>query len=370
MVKKLFRLDWILVAAVLLLSGISLLVLYSFSDAETFLTGSVFLKQVIFMGVGIVGMIFFALLDYHYLRSYARYIYFAMLAVLLAVVFFGVTLRGTSGWISVGSFNLQPVEFSKLALLIFMAGFVSKKKNEISETGRLIISLVLSGIMVFLVLKQPDFGSSIVLMAIWIGMILISSLNKKIFFIILALGIIVSGSGWFRLETYQKERIANFLNPESDVRGSGYNVAQALVAVGSGGITGKGIGHGSQSQLNFLPEKHTDFIFAVITEELGFVGATVILVLYGVIFFRIRLIALRAGDNFGFLVASGSLIMFLVQVGINIGMNVGIVPVAGIPLPFLSYGGSSLVVSYITIGILLNISQTKSSGDMKIIQSY
>jgi len=370
MIKKLFRLDWILVAAVLLLSGISLLVLYSFSDTGASLAGSVFLKQAMFMVVGIISMVFFAMFDYRYLRSYARYIYFTTLVVLLVVVFFGVTVRGTSGWISIGSFNLQPVEFSKLALLIFIAGFVSKKKNEISETGRLVASLVLSGIMVFLVLKQPDFGSSLVLMAIWIGMIIISSLNKKIFLIILVLGIMVGGIGWFRLETYQKERITNFLNPEADVRGGGYNVAQALVAVGSGGLTGKGIGHGSQSQLNFLPEKHTDFIFAVITEELGFVGATVILILYGTIFFRIKSIALRSNDNFGFLVASGCLIMFLVQTGINIGMNIGIVPVAGIPLPFLSYGGSSLVASYITIGILLNISQTKSSGDMKIVQSY
>lgn len=370
MINKLFRLDWILVAAVLLLSGISLLVLYSFSEAGASLAGSVFLKQAIFMVAGIAGMIFFALLDYHYLRSYARHIYFAALIILLIVIFFGTTVRGTSGWISIGAFNIQPVEFSKLALLIFIAGFVSKKKNEISETGRLIASLLLSGIMVFLVLKQPDFGSSIVLMAIWIGMIIISSLNKKIFFIILALGIIIGGVGWFNLAAYQKERITNFLNPGTDVRGSGYNVNQALVAVGSGGLAGKGIGHGSQSQLNFLPEKHTDFIFAVITEELGLVGATVILFLYGTIFFRIKSIALQAGDNFGFLVASGSLIMFLAQAGINIGMNIGIVPVTGIPLPFLSYGGSSLVASYIAIGILLNISQTKSSGDMKIMQSY
>jgi rod shape determining protein RodA len=183
--------------------------------------------------------------------------------------------------------------------------------------------------------------------------------HKKIVFIII-IGIGIAVFGWFQLHTYQKDRIFSFINSKViDPQGSGYNVNQSIIAVGSGGLIGKGIGHGSQSQLNFLPEKHTDFIFASIAEELGLLGSVFVIGLYFIIFYRIRLIALNSSDNFDFLMASGIIIMFSIQVLENIGMNIGIMPVTGIPLPLLSYGGSSLITVMAAIGILSNINSRK-----------
>jgi rod shape determining protein RodA len=370
MLKKILKFDWILIFATLLLAGISLLVLYSLSTGNKELATNVFLKQSIFVALGICVMFFLALTDYHYLESYSRYIYFGTLLVLIIVLFFGTTVRGTVGWIKIGILNLQPVEIAKISLIIFIARFISKKNREIGEAGRLIVSLIISGVMIFLVIKQPDFGGAMVLAISWIGMILISSVSKKFLFLISLAIISFFAIEWSFLADYQKERIINFVHPELNARGSGYNVAQSLVAVGSGGLTGKGIGNGSQSQLNFLPEKHTDFIFAVITEELGFFGAAMVLFLYALIFYRIKKIADYAPDNFGFLVAGGIMILFFTQIAVNVGMNIGVIPVTGITLPFLSYGGSSLMAFFAAIGILLSINEKKNNLESKSLQSY
>ncbi|HBP00935.1 MAG TPA: rod shape-determining protein RodA [Candidatus Moranbacteria bacterium] len=288
--------------------------------------------------------------------------YFATLFVLLSVLIFGTTVRGTSGWIGLGAFRIQPVEISKIALIIFLASFISQKRMELGETGRLVASFILTSIMLILVIKQPDFGSSMVLLSIWVGMTLVSGISRKLMLTIVFFAAIFSFVGWFQLAPYQKDRIMSFVDPTRDPMGAGYNVKQSIVAVGSGGLTGKGIGHGSQSQLNFLPEKHTDFIFASIAEELGFLGSTFVIALFGTVFYRIRRIAQTAPDNFGYLVAVGVLVMFFVQSFINIGMNMGIVPVTGIPLPFLSYGGSSLISVFAAVGILLNIYSRRESA--------
>jgi len=369
MLNKIFKLDWILITAIVLLASVGLLVIYSLSIKGSDFSSNIFLKQAVFFAIGMGAMFFLAFVDYNYWRSYSRMIYFIAIFTLLWVLFFGVTVRGTSGWISFGIFNIQPVEFSKLALVVFIAAFISKKKTEINETGRLFVSLILSGIMVLFVMKQPDFGSAAVLMGIWLGMIIISSVNKKIFFILFFIGAMLLSAGWFLLAGFQKERITNFFNPELNAKGSGYNLAQSLIAIGSGGITGKGIGHGSQSQLNFLPEKHTDFIFAVVTEELGLFGAFFVLFLYGVIFYRLKKIAGYTVDNFGFLVVCGMMIYLFMQVAVNIGMNIGIIPVAGITLPFLSYGGSSLISFFIGMGMVLNISQKRAMLSDKTVYS-
>jgi rod shape determining protein RodA len=370
MLKKILKFDWILILAVLLLTGISLLVLYSLSTGSKELASNVFLKQSIFVALGICVMFFFALVDYHYLEPYSRYIYFGTLFVLLAVLFFGTTVRGTVGWIKVGFLNLQPVEMAKISLIIFIARFISKKNREIGEAGRLIVSFIISGVMIFLIVKQPDFGGAMILSAIWFGMILISSVSKKLFLLLFTVILIFFAIEWSFLADYQKARVINLIHPELNAKGSGYNVAQALVAVGSGGLTGKGIGNGSQSQLNFLPEKHTDFIFSVITEELGFSGATMVLFLYALIFYRIKKIADYSPDNFGFLVAGGIMILFFVQIAVNVGMNIGVIPVTGITLPFLSYGGSSLVMFFAAIGILLSINERKNNLESKSLHSY
>ena len=369
MLKKIFIFDWVLVAAVLFLTGISLLALYGISAAG-FKEANIIWKQLSFVFLGIIAMAFFSRADYHYLRSYSRPIYFITIIILTLVLFVGSTIRGTSGWLGFGFFNIQPVEFAKIGLIIFLASFISSKKMVLGEVVQLVASLILTAVLIFLVMKQPDFGSAMVLLSIWIGMAFLSGINKKILIVLLGMGILLGTIGWFNLADYQKARIVSFANPELDIKGSGYNVFQSIVAVGSGGLTGKGIGNGSQSQLNFLPESHTDFIFATITEELGFFGSILVLFLYAVLFYQMRKIALLAPDNFGYLVTSGIMIMFFVQLLVNIGMNIGLVPVAGIPLPFLSYGGSSLVACFVAVGIALNIYNKRTIADSKVVQSY
>ncbi|MCX6765648.1 MAG: rod shape-determining protein RodA [Candidatus Moranbacteria bacterium] len=366
MLNKLLKFDWILLISVLLLLGIGLLSLYSISATGQSNGGlNVFVRQCVFSALGAAVMLFFAFSDYHYLKSYSTAIYFAMLFLLAAVLFLGSTVRGTVGWIGLGPFHIQPVEIAKLSLIIFLASFISQKKMELGETGRLIASLILTAAMIFLVLRQPDLGSAMVLAGIWLGMILISGISKRTLVILILAGAILASSGWIYLGDYQKARVISLVSPESDPRGSGYNVIQSMVAVGSGGLIGKGIGHGSQSQLNFLPEKHTDFIFAVVSEELGLFGSWLVIFLFLVAFYRIKRIASRAPDNFGYLLASGILIMYFIQVLVNIGMNIGIIPVTGIPLPFLSYGGSFLLTAFAALGILLGISGRREYSEEK-----
>jgi rod shape determining protein RodA len=362
MISKILKFDWILLSAVGLLLGISLAVLYSISTSEGAISsGSVFVKQCGYVVIGLGVMVFLSLANYHYFRSYANYLYFGSLFLLILVLIIGKTIRGTVGWIGIGGFHIQPVEIVKLSLIVFLASFISQKKMELSETGRIFISLILIGIMIFLVIKQPDFGSAMVLAGTWIGMTLVSGVTRKTLGMILIFAIFSSGLIWMSLAAYQKDRIVNLIKPNSDLQGVGYNVNQSIIAVGSGGLIGKGIGHGSQSQLNFLPEKHTDFIFASIAEELGLLGSCFVIGLFLIIFYRIKEIANSANDNFGYLVAVGILLVFFIQFVENVGMNIGIMPVTGIPLPFLSYGGSSLIVSLALVGILSNIHSSRES---------
>ncbi|MFA9262271.1 MAG: rod shape-determining protein RodA [Undibacterium sp.] len=351
--SRLSRIDFILVSATFFLFSIGLLALYSFS--ETIAGNLYFGKQLAVGVVGITLMFFIGTLDYRHFARMSTPLYFLMLAVLLGVLFFGSEIRGTVGWLALAGFQIQPVEFAKLVLILFLASFISKKRSELGEWTRLIASLFLSALLILLVMRQPDLGSSLVLAFIWLSMILVSGIRWKHFLVLGTLGLILVGTSWFFLADYQKARLQTFLNPELDPRGSGYNVLQSMVAVGSGGIWGKGIGHGSQSQLNFLPEKHTDFIFAVIAEELGLVGGGLVIGLYGLFLFRIMRIAETAQDNTGYLIAVGVLALFFIHILINLGMNMGFLPVTGLPAPFLSYGGSALLAFFIALGLLLSV---------------
>lgn len=356
MPKRLFQFDWILFAAMLLLLGVSLLSLYSLSSGGG---TNYFLKQLVFAIIGVGIMFLVAFLDYRHIERASTPLYFGTLFILGTLLLVGSTVRGTSGWLSFGIFQVQPVEFAKVVLILFLSSFIRKKTTELGEWARIIASLFLSAVMIFLVLRQPDLGSSLVLMSLWIGMIIVSGLRwSQVATLSILAGILVFGA-WFMLAPYQKDRINTFLHPERDPKGSGYNVLQSMVAVGSGGVFGKGVGHGSQSQLSFLPEKHTDFIYAVVTEELGLVGAWFVLALYGVILYRIRRIADLASDNAGYLLSVGALILFLTHILINVGMNIGVLPVTGLPAPFLSYGGSSLLAFSVVIGLLQSVYRHK-----------
>lgn len=356
MLLKILKSDWVLIVAMSLLLAVGLLALYSISaslennDQMTF-----FGRQIVASFIGLGAMLSFSIIDYHYFKAHSKIIYFLMLILLIAVLLIGSIVRGTTGWINIGFFNFQPVEIAKILLILSLASFITKSKAMLSEFSRLVASFFIAGTAIFLVLRQPDFGSALILMAILIVMLFLSGIEWRYLLSMFFLGIISLIIIWFMLADYQKNRIINFINPENDPKGSGYNVIQSMIAVGSGGISGKGLGHGSQSQLNFLPENHTDFIFAVIVEEFGLLGAGMVIVLLLIIFYRMKKIAELAMDNFGYLIVCGSMAMFFAQVLVNIGMNIGVMPVTGIPLIFLSYGGSSLISSFIIIGIVNNI---------------
>lgn len=370
MLKEFFKIDWIIVVAVFLILGIGILTLYSLSLADPEDLGSIFQKQLIFAVIGVTIMFFLSFTNYHYFIAYSKWIYFGTLLVLLAVVFWSTPTRGTAGWIGWGSFKFQPVEMAKLSLIIFLASFIAKKKNELTENVRVIASFVMTTFLIYLVLKQPDLGSALILIGIWLGIILVSGINRKTLLILGSVGVVILGASWFLLAPYQKDRVLNLFQPENDPQGSGYNVIQSIVAVGSGGLTGKGVGHGTQSQLNFLPEKHTDFIFAVTAEELGIAGSLLIIALYGLIMYRIKKIAQFSEDNFGYLLSAGVMIMLFLQIVVNVGMNIGIMPVTGITLPLLSYGGSSLLSFLASVGIILNIGKRQNITEHKSIRSY
>lgn len=353
--KNFLKLDWILaiVASLLLVTG--LMTLYSISSTEIGMQLNHFEKQLTSVAIGLLLMAFFSVYDYRAFTAYSTKFYFLTIIILSLLIIWGTTIRGTTGWIGFGSFNIQPVEMTKVVMIIFLASFLSKKKTHLSVVVRTVASIILVLVPVMLILKQPDFGSAAIIIGIWAGMLFVSGLNKKVLISLVLAGAMLTSTGWFMLKDYQKERLINFVNPENDPRGSGYNVIQSIVAVGSGGVWGKGLGHGSQSQLNFLPEKHTDFIFAVFAEELGFIGAAIVLGLFGILLYRIKETARLARDNFGYLLAVGIGSMLFLQILVNVGMNIGVAPVAGVPLPLLSYGGSSMISVLASLGIIQSI---------------
>ncbi len=353
MFRRFFQGDWVLLSAAYLLLGVGLLTIYSLSSG--FSQQNIFARQMVFAVIGTAVLVSFPFFDYRHLSKMSTPLYFLTIAVLAVVLLFGSTIRGTSGWIQLFGFQFQPVEFSKIVLIIFLASFISQKRSELGDFVRLFASFVLTSILIFLVLKQPDLGSALVLAGIWLFMVIVSGIRKRHLLLLGTFFAMVSFVGWFFLAPYQKDRILTFLHPDQDRQGSGYNVFQALVAVGSGGVSGKGLGHGSQSQFQFLPERHTDFIYAVVSEELGFVGAALVLFLFGVILFRVTGAALLAGDNFGYLLGMGIASMIFIQMAVNIGMNIGVLPVTGIPLPLMSYGGSSLISVFLGLAIVQNI---------------
>ncbi|OGD25359.1 rod shape-determining protein RodA [Candidatus Azambacteria bacterium RIFCSPHIGHO2_01_FULL_40_24] len=354
--------DWILIGAIILLLIIGILSIASISEART---GAfiIFKKQLVFAVIGLALLFLFSLIDYRFLRNYSAVVlvlYFISIILLILLFIFGSRIRGSVSWfyfdLSSGGLGFEPVEITKFALITLLAKYFSSRHIDFGLTRHIFISGFYVFIPTLLVLLQPDLGSATLIIAIWIGMMLISGIRMRHLLIILMIFLILTGLGWrFFLKDYQRARILTFLTPTKDSLGQGYNVLQSIIAIGSGGLWGKGLGHGSQSQLNFLPEQHTDFIFATIAEEWGFFGISSILILWGIIFWRLFITAMSATTNFARLFIFGFMILLLTQVSINIGMNMGVFPVTGIPLPLLSYGGSNLITTLVTFGIIQNI---------------
>lgn len=316
-------------------------------------------RQGIFAIVNIAIVFFLINFDYKMLQRYGNILYIINLVLLLAVMLFGHSALGAQRWIQLGPINLQPSEFSKLFIIISLAAMLEDKIGKLDTIYDLLPVAAYVGVPFLLVMKQPDLGTSLVFVAIFIGMIFSAGVNLKLLSGLFGMGIALMPVLWHFLKDYQRTRIMVFLDPNIDPLGSGYHIIQSKIAIGSGMLFGKGLFEGTQSQLNFLPENHTDFIFAVVGEELGFVGCSFLLLLYIVLLWQGIKTAIEASDNFGKLLAAGISSMLAFHVLVNVGMTLGIMPVTGIPLPLMSYGISSLTTNIMAIGLLLNIQMRK-----------
>lgn len=362
MTKRLLRrTDFVLVAATAGILIMSLIVIGSATHINTPSDDRYWFvaRQGIFalMNIGVAA--FLMNFDYKMLQGYGNKLYLFNLVMLVAVMLVGQSALGAQRWISLGPISIQPSEFSKLIMIISLATMLEKRVGELNTLHDLLPVAAYVGVPFLLVLKQPDLGTSLVFMAIFFGMVFVCGINLRLLGGIFGAGIAMMPILWHFLKDYQKMRIMVFMDPNVDPLGSGYHIIQSKIAIGSGMLFGKGLFQGTQSQLNFLPENHTDFIFAVVGEELGFVGAAILLLLYLIVLWRGICIARDASDMFGRLLAVGITSMLAFHVLVNVGMTLGIMPVTGIPLPFMSYGVSSLTTNILSVAILLNIQLRK-----------
>lgn len=359
------KMDWLLAASVFLLVAIGLVSLASLSTTSPL---QFFARQLVWAFIGIVAFLATASFDYRILRNYGGMLlvgYLVLLLLLVVLIIVGQEVRGVVSWFRFGGFAVEPGEFAKILLILILAKYFSRRHVEIYRVRHLIISGIYAGLPTLLILIQPDLGTATILGSVWLGIILFSGIKPRHLVIFFVGAIAASVIAWFFvLAPYQQARIISFLNPWNDPLGSGYNAIQSMIAVGSGQLWGKGLGYGSQTHLNFLPESSTDFIFAAFAEEWGFVGVVFLLLVYGVFFWRLYRIGIRAGDNFARLTVLGITTVFFVHVMIHIGMNMGLLPITGITLPFVSYGGSSMLTSMILVGLAQSIAirSLKSGG--------
>ncbi len=335
------------------------MLLFGLVTMDSFTGNSVFFeKQLIWIVLGVSMFFLISGMDIRFLKQSGVLVslFFVASILLLLVVAVGSAVKGSRSWFDFGGFSFQPSDPMKLLVILMLAKYFSRRHIEIARYKHIIISGLYALVPFFLIMLQPDFGSGLVIFLIWLGMVMVSGVSKKHLFIIFALGVISFTLLWvFAFKPYQKERIVTFVHPLTDIRGAGYNAYQSTIAVGSGRILGKGVGYGTQSRLNFLPEYETDFVFAAFAEEWGFVGVLILFFLFGVVVWRILLSALTGVTNFEMLFGMGLAIFFMSHVIVNIGMNIGLLPVTGIPVPFMSYGGSHLVTEFIGLGILMSM---------------
>jgi len=352
--KKFFaRIDWLLFASAILLSFAGMATMNSFSGDSYF-----FQRQVWVLIFSVFVFFVLSFFDFRFLRKTGVVvgIFLGILSLLFLLFAVGTISKGAQSWFRLGSLSLQPAEFAKLALIILLSKYFSRRHIEIANIRHILVSGLYAFILFIFVALQPDFGSAVIIFCIWLGMVLVSGLSKKHLLAVVAVGVIAFAILWVGVfQPYQKHRIVNFINPLADIRGTGYNAYQAMIAVGSGQIMGKGIGYGTQSKLQFLPEYQTDFIFAAFAEEWGFVGVIVFFIILSVLIFRILSNSIHGATNFEVLFGLGLAIYFIAHILINIGMNIGIMPVTGVTVPFMSYGGSHMLTEFIGLGILMGM---------------
>lgn len=358
--------DWALFSAVLVLTLMGLVTMYTFEGENLF-----FERQTMWIGVSVILMFLVMIPDYRFLRvgHTAFLLYMLSVVSLVLVLFIGEVTLGAQSRFDLGFFSLQPSDPAKIILIAVLAKYFSKRHEVIGDFRHILVSGLYAMLVFGLVFIQPDFGSAIILFFIWFGMVLVAGIKFKHLAIVFFLGTLAFGGMWqFAFQDYQKDRIATFLDPLSDIQGAGYNAYQSTIAVGSGQVFGKGIGYGTQSKLQFLPEYETDFIFAAFAEEWGLVGVAILFVLFGIVVWRLLRFAVLGATNFERLFSTGVAILITSHFFVHIGMNIGLLPVTGTTVPFMSYGGTHLMTEFIGIGIVMAMSRytkTRYTGEEK-----
>ena len=346
---------WPLLATAVTLSLLGVITMNPFDGASSLAP-----RQLIFIGIGIALYVTCQLVDVRFIRRTPVIVSgYVISVVLLAVLLvLGHTIMGAKSWFDFGFFAFQPSDLAKLVMIALLAKYFSRRHMDMGDFSHVLVSGAYAGAIILLVLVQPDLGTAVILATVWFGMVLLSGIPWKHLAIVSLIGIVaVTGLWLFGLKAHQRDRIMTFINPAADIRGTGYNAYQATVASGSGEVWGKGIGYGTQSKLRFLPEYQTDFIFASFAEEWGFVGVVLLLLLYSFLLFQLISIARRSATNFDALFTLGVLILFLAHIGFHAGINLGMLPVTGTTIPFMSSGGSHIVLEFGALGIIASLAQ-------------
>ena len=352
-IRHLSSIDGGLVIAVLLLSAIGLATVHS---ASSEMVVDYLPRQALWLALGVLLLIAAMSIDYHVVLDFAIVLYAAGLVLLVLVLVAGISHGGAAHWFRIGPWQFQPSEFAKLATILFLARYLSGLNRRILDLPQILVAAAIVGVPMALVLVEPDLGSAMMFAPILIGMLLVAGVRVRVMLVAALAAVVLAAGMWsFGMKGYQRQRVLTFLSPENDPLGAGYQVRQSKIAVGSGEMTGKGYMQGTQSQLRFLPVRHTDFILSVLAEEWGFLGVVTVLGLYVLYVASAARIAMRARDRAGILLVTGLLSVLCFHVLYNSSMVVGFVPITGIPLPFLSYGGSFTMVNFIGTGIMLGV---------------
>lgn len=351
--NQLQNIDWILVGLLLVNSFIGVVFIYSSSH---YLPGNYYLKQIFWIAIGLAIIFLFLCIDYHILVTYSLYFYSFFMILLLGILLFGKITAGTKSWIELPFFHFQPSELAKLSVILVLAQVFSRYRKKHLSLGEGITSGMVIFVPVFFIILQPDLGTAITYIPIFLAALIMAGLNKKTIIFLLIVVIILGLLGWnLVFKDYQKKRLMSFITPHQDPLGSGYQIQQSKIAIGSGGFLGKGYLKGTQSQLRFLPARHTDFIFSVIGEELGFLGILLTFLFYYLFLKRMFQSLSFSRDRMGIYIIFMVAVMITSQFFINVMMVIGLIPIVGIPLPLLSYGGSSLLTNYVAVSFILNV---------------
>lgn len=356
--RPLFKdIDWLLITLLLLNSAIGVVIIHS---ASHYLPGNMYVKQILWITISLMALILLLYVDYKILVAYSLYFYFICLVILIGLLLFGRVIAGTKSWIKFPLFQAQPSEFTKIVVILVLARvFLGFKERYLSWNKGFIAGVVVA-MPIFLIALQPDLGTALTFIPILLGVLILAGLSRKVFIYLLIFALLSSIAAWnFFLKDYQKERLSTLISPSKDPLGAGYHILQSKIAIGSGGFLGKGYKKGTQSQLRFLPARHTDFLFSVIGEEFGFIGVVVIFLSYFLLLSRLFHSVKKSRDKAGVYINFMVAMMISFQFFVNVMVVIGLFPVTGIPLPLLSYGGSSLLANYLGIGLVMNVTMRR-----------